>query len=193
MAITRAVSLAEVTLARMAAAWVGPAHHYVFPMGNLWSRQWEALFYRTVLVKPFLMSANGFSAARDLRDLYTHGYGVPATEERRSQVAQSLYSNFSSSSATPEEHALGFDGEAYFFGQFARFDPKAGRIVTYLGMSKRAEVSKLAAHRVMRQIAIHIHAAHASFEAGLRTDLSSTGNKFVRTATRWWERRSQPD
>ena len=89
MALTRAMSLSEVTLARMAAAWFVEPETVVFVNGKVWSRGWEEMFYGTMLVTPFVTSSDGFGALRDLRDLYVHGYGIPATRDDDSRSRRS--------------------------------------------------------------------------------------------------------
>jgi hypothetical protein len=188
MAINRAVSLAEVTLARMAAARVSSPETYVFPNGNLWIRQWEGEFYKTVLSSPFLVSANGFNAARELRDLYSHGYGVPATEARRDKLAGALYGELDTAKAKPDEIALGFDGPVYFFGDDATYDTKTRKLVGRTFMSKQANVSKLATHRVLAQIRMHIHQAHSAFDGGFNTGLTASNNQFLKAVAAWWDK-----
>jgi hypothetical protein len=192
MAITRAVSLAEVTMARMAASHISPSETYVFPKGGLWMRQWEGEFYKTVLASPFTVSANGFSAARELRDLYSHGYGVPASESRRDKLAGALYGEFDSSKAKADEVALGFDGAVYFFGESSRYDTKTRTLVGDAFMSTQANVSKLATRRALEQIRTHIHQAHAAFNGGLRAGLTVSNNKFLKTVDAWWAKQGKP-
>jgi hypothetical protein len=62
-ALTRAVALADVVLARTAATLIAEPEPLVFPGGRLWSRRWEQLFYEDCLVEPYNTAANGFSAA----------------------------------------------------------------------------------------------------------------------------------
>jgi hypothetical protein len=188
MAITRAVSLAEVMLARMAASRVSAPETFVFPKGGLWIRQWEGEFYKTVLASPFIVSANGFNAARELRDLYSHGYGVPATEDRRDKLAGALYGEFDSSKAKADEIALGFDGAVYFFGEHAKYDTTTRKLVGETFMSKQANVSKLATHRVLRQIRAHIHQAHAAFDKGFKPGLNVSNNRFLKSVDAWWDK-----
>jgi len=80
MALTRAMSLSEVTLARMAAAHFTDPEDAMFPNGNLWPRKWEDAFYWSCLMTPFRTRSNGFGSLRDLRDLYVHGYGIPVSD-----------------------------------------------------------------------------------------------------------------
>lgn len=80
LSLARAVSLAEIVLARLAAACWERLELTVFPQGRTWPRQWEVDFYKTCLRTKFDSNGRGFETLRRLRDLYMHGYGVPVRE-----------------------------------------------------------------------------------------------------------------
>jgi hypothetical protein len=186
MAITQAVSLAEVVLARMAAAHVEHPEHWIFPRGQLWVRKWEHLFYRTVPVTGFSTNSNGFSTLRSLRDLYAHGYGIPSTNERRQKLARSLYAQFDTGPITAKETALGYTGDAYFFGQETQYSPRTQTLETTGFGAKRADVSLLATYRVLERIRDHIQEAHAALSNGLHPKLDAGNNDFVKHVAHWW-------
>jgi hypothetical protein len=191
MAIARAVSISEVTLARMAAHHVKNADIWVFPNGGLWTRDWEAKYYKHVLIAAFNVGGNGFTATRELRDLYTHGYGVPATQPRLDKLAQRLHDSFATTPATDTEKALGYVGDAYFFGSGTTYPKKTRTLESEWGFSShRADVSELATYRVLEQLRVHIHAAHAAFQSGMRDDIDDATNPFVKTVNAWWDKRT---
>ena len=151
-ALSRAVSLTEVTLARMAAHQMTDPAVWVFPRGGLWPRQWEGLFFATVLKTPFSVKSYGFGSLRDLRDLYAHGYGVPATDQRRNKLAARLFSDFKATSASSEERALGYTERAYWFGRYSDFDTKTKELTADWLDSGQADVSELACYRALQAI-----------------------------------------
>ncbi|MGE3193345.1 MAG: hypothetical protein AB7K08_07765 [Microbacteriaceae bacterium] len=189
-AIGRAVSLAEVTFARIAAAHFTDPDRYVFPNGNLWYREWEELFFKQVLNTPFHVNSNGFGSLRDLRDLYAHGYGVPATEARRDRLAVRLYSDFPSSPPNAEEASRGYIGDAYWFGKYTSFDTRSKSLVSDLFLSRNADVSELAAYRALNSIGTHVHALEMAVWNGVITDISED-NRFFRKVDDWWNQRSK--
>lgn len=159
-AISRAVALAEVTLARLAAALLTESEPWVFPNGNLWYRDWEELFYKKVLAAPFNVNEAGFGALRELRDLYAHGYGIPSTETRRDRLARRLYADFPSTGSTSDELDLGYEGDCYWFGRFTSFNKRTNTLESDLFSAHNADVSELAAFRALRDVQAQIHAAH---------------------------------
>lgn len=189
MAIARAVSIAEVMFARMAAHFLRDPEIWVFPNEGLWMRDWESKFYKFVLVAPFDVGGNGFGPLRELRDLYTHGYGVPATKARLDRLAQRLHDKFDTSPATAEEKSDGFEGEVYFFGDRTTYSSKTRTLESTLFDSHHADVSELATYRALEQLRAHVHSAHAAATAGLRDDVED-GNKYVKTVTQWWAKRT---
>lgn len=186
-AISRAVSLAEVTFARIAAAHFHEPERWVFPNGNLWSREWEELFFKRVLNAPFHVNTNGFGSLRALRDLYAHGYGVPATEDRRSRLAHRLHSDFPASPPTDDERTLGYQGDAYWFGQYTSYDPKAKLVVSDLFLSRNAAVSELAAYRALKAVERHVHLLEQAVWSGVIVDIPED-NKFFVVVEKWWSR-----
>ena len=193
MAIARAVSLTEVTLARMAAHGMKPedAAYWVFPKGGLWLRDWESKFYKFVLVDRFNVGSNGFASLRLLRDLYTHGYGVPATKPKRDRLAQLLYDQFDTSPITPDEEALGYSGSAYFFGHGATYSTKTRELQVEFFARMKADISALATFRALEQLRRHVEAAPAAFGDGYVEDVDASNNKFAKTVVKWWEEKAE--
>jgi hypothetical protein len=191
MAVTRAVSLTEVTLARMAASAVSEPEVWVFPNGLLWFREWERSFYKTVPLTPFNTDSNGFGALRDLRDLYSHGYGIPTTDKRRETLARKLYNQFDTGSITAAESGLGYTGEAYFFGDSVEFDKKTNTLKARWLMAKRADISPLATFRVLEAIRGHVTGAHTALARGLKEELTAESSRFVKIANLWWDNESK--
>lgn len=182
-AISRAVSLAEVTFARMAAAHFHQPEDWVYLDGKLWTRELEGKFFKRVLRQPTSTSENGFGSLRDLRDLYAHGYGVPTTEARRNQLAVRLYSDFPSKAPTVDERLLGYTGDAYWFGKYTSFDTKTRSLVSEIFSSKSADVSELAAYRALKSIEAHVQAVEQAVLHGLLPDLAET-NEFFKAVER---------
>jgi hypothetical protein len=193
MALTRAMSLSEVTLARMAAAWFAEPEEVVFISGRVWSRGWEESFYKTCLVTPFSTSSNGFGPLRDLRDLYVHGYGITTNEDRRLTLAQKLYEAFGDSEPTDEEKALGYHGTSYYFGEYARYAPETKSFVSAFFWQKNANLSPLSTYRALIRIQEHVTDAHAALGNGVREDLSADNSKFVRDFEKWEKRQPKPE
>lgn len=190
MAVTRAVSLSEVILARMAASLLKNPEHWVFPKGQLWFREWERLFFKCVPLRPMKVDANGFGTIRQLRDLYTHGYGIPTTEDRRTHLARKLYSQFDTGPLTEGEQALGYSGSAYFFGHGTEYSRTTQELTGQPFTSTRADISPLATYRVLKRIREHIEQLHVALEDGLRpeAELTAADNKFVAAVEAWWAR-----
>lgn len=187
MAISRAVSLCEVFFARMAASTINDADRWVFPKGSSWPRDWERKFYKTTLTTPFIVDGDGFGALRDLRDLYVHGYGVPALESRRQTLARRLYSQMDTSPRTSAEEMLGYEDKVYFFGDRSRFSAATRTLEGVDAFATRqADVSPLAAYRLLESMRAHAHAAHAAILGGFRLNLDATTCAFVKTASTWW-------
>lgn len=191
MAITRAVSLSEVTIARMAAAHFDDPDHWIFPEGQLWFREWERKFYRTVPISSFNIDGNGFGTVRSLRNLYSHGYGIPATEARRNDLALKLYSQFDTGPLTPEEEKLGYTGDVYFFGDDVRFSSRTQELDAGSFVAKRADISPLATYRLLNRIKMHIEAAHGALSGGVTMNLTAKNNSFVETVEKWWAKKAR--
>lgn len=192
MAISRATSLSEVMLARMAAHFIQDSARFVFPGDGLWSRQREEEFYKSVLKTPFRTNSGAFSAMRGLRDLYIHGYGVPATEKRRSRLAERLYQFIDRGPATQPERDLGYEGQVYFFGWDSSFSPSKRAVTPSWTSSGRADISPLAAYRMLMAAKAHVHAAYCAFDDGFHDDLDEEEPKFIKTVLREEARRFPP-
>lgn len=157
----------------------------------MWLRDWEREFYERATVVPFKTDGNGFGTLRSLRDLYSHGYGIPATETRRDNLVRKLYNQFDTSPITAEEADLGYTGEAYFFGDDAQYSPSTQRLERTLFMPLRADISPLATYRVLQRIRVHIENAHAALSQGLKANMTADNNKFVALVEKWWANKSQ--
>jgi len=177
-AISRAVSLAEVTFARMAAAHFHQPEDWVYLDEKLWTRELEGKFFKFVLLQPVNTSANGFGSLRDLRDLYAHGYGVPASEARREKLAVRLYSDFPTKGSTADERFLGYNGDAYWFGKYTTFDTKTRSLVSEIFSSRNADVSELAAYRALKSIEAHVQAVEQAVLHGVLTELAEPNPYF---------------
>ncbi len=193
MALTRTMSLSEVTLARMAAAWFVEPETVVFINGKVWSRGWEEMFYGKMLVTPFVTSSDGFGALRDLRDLYVHGYGIPATEGRRLTLAQKLHEAFGDSEPTDEERALGYRGASYYFGEYAKYSPETRSFTSETWHRRNANLSPLSTYRSLARIRRHIAAAYAALGDGIRDDITIENCKFAREYDKWEKRQARPE
>lgn len=190
MALTRAISLSEVTMARMAAACFVEARSVVFVNGKVWARAWEESFYKTCLITPFNTSSNGFGALRELRDIYVHGYGIPTTDERRNKLAGRLHREFGDAEPTAQEMALGYEGTAYYFGRYAKYSPQTQRLESEFFFHKSADLSPLSTYRSLTRIGMHIKEAHAAVEAGVRDDITLENCKFARIYDEWDKRQA---
>lgn len=187
MAVTRAVSLCEVMLARLAASVMTKPDYWVFPTGLLWFREWEQCFFHDVPAAAFKVDGNGFGAVRALRDLYVHGYGIPATDERRDRLAKKLYNQFNTKPVTTEEQDAGYSGEAYFFGDDVAFSPKTQTLEpSGFWASKRADISPLATYRVIRELRAHVHAAHDALTVGVTDEAAFDRSRYKRVVQEWW-------
>ncbi|REJ05168.1 hypothetical protein DY023_11395 [Microbacterium bovistercoris] len=180
MAISRAASLAEVMLARMPAQYLIEPERWVFPRNGLWPRQWEATFYRTVLKTPYRTDSELFAAIRALRDLYAHGYGVPATEQRRTRIAEVLHRHVDAGPATDGETRLGYGGGVYFFGWDSSYSTMQRKVTSGWSMSRRADISPLATYRLLIATKEHVHAAYAALMGGFHDDLDEANCKFIK-------------
>ena len=150
---------------------------------GLWSRNRERTVYKTVLRDP-VAGSGAFNAMRDLRDLYMHGYGVPATEQRRVTLAQKLHSTVDRASATDAERALGYSGEVYFFGEHSTYSPRDKAVLGRFDPHRRADLSPLAAHRLLRSARDYVHAAHAAVLSGARPNLTADNCELIRVVQR---------
>lgn len=187
LSLARAVSLAEIVLARLAAAcWERP-DLTVFTQGKTWPRQWEIDFYRTCLRTKFDSNGRGFETLRRLRDLYMHGYGVPVREADLHTLAASLHREFEPSKLTAEEAELGYEGVASFFGPHAIYDAETGVRDQLLFGLPAANITPLACFRALERIRSHICEAAEAVLNGTRDDVASS--RFVKKVERWWEQR----
>lgn len=191
MAVSRATSLVEVMFARMAAQTIQEPDYWIFPDNGLWSRQREEDFYSSVLRMPFKTNAGAFKAIRGLRDLYAHGYGVPASEHRRSTLGQQLVQHIPCGPPTELERRLGYDGAVFFFGWDSSYSARERQVTSTWSSTRRADLSPLAAYRILVAAKEHVHAAHAALQQGLRSDLDTNLPKFVRNVHKEMERRAR--
>jgi hypothetical protein len=190
MSLTRGVALAEIVMARLAASRFAHPQHTVFPNGQTWTRAWEAAFYKTCLNVRFDPASGGFGALRSLRDLYSHGYGVPVRAAEHQKLARILHQHFDTSDPTSEEAALGYTGPASFFGPYAEFDHENGiRDTVMLGLPE-ANLTPVIVYRALLRVRDHVIAAETAVSGGLRTDAASS--KFATLVTSWWERQGGP-
>lgn len=191
MALTRAMSLSEVSLARMAAAWFKDPEKVTFADGKVWNRELEDAFYWSCLVTPFRTGSNGFRALREMRDMYVHGYGIPVTNESRVTLAQRLYEAFGDAEPTTAEIELGYKGAAYYFGEYTKYVPSTKTLESTMLSAGGADLSPLATYRSMVRIREHIAAAYESLSHGLLDDISETA--FAKIIERNEERKAKAE
>jgi hypothetical protein len=108
MALTRAVSLAEVTIARAAASFFTDAEGLVFTDGKAWTRQQAISFFKTVLIRPVHIDEAGMDAVTDLRNAYSHGYGDLKNANKAEQLEKRLLELAAGPPATAEEIDAGY-------------------------------------------------------------------------------------
>ena len=180
MALTRAISLSEVTLARMASAWMTDPKKIAFINSRSWTRAWEESFYKSCPPEPFHTASNGFGALRDLRDLYVHGYGEPHTEDRRQSLARKLHDALGDTEPTDEEKALGYRGAASYFSEYANYDRDNDSFIGTFITDRNANLSPLSTYRSLLRIREHITAASKSLDRGVKKNLSAENSRFVR-------------
>ncbi|MFC8501298.1 hypothetical protein ACFUC1_02990 [Pedococcus sp. NPDC057267] len=186
LSLARALSLAEIVMARLAAACWEQPEITVFPKGKTWPRRWEREFYRTCLNVEFDPEASGMGTLRSLRDLYVHGYGVPVHEEHQHELAAALAQHFSAEPPTQEETNLGYEGVASFFGPDARFDAETGVTDDIRFGLPEANVTPLATYRALNRIGERVTGAATAVLSGPRNDVQSS--RFVKTVSAWWQR-----
>lgn len=192
MTLARAVSLAEIVMARLAAVcWTRP-ELTVFPNGRTWQRAWEHEFYKTCLEVKFDPDDDGFGPLRQLRDASIHGYGVPVIADQQHKLAARLHEHFDPSVVTAEEIELGYEGTASFFGEDATFDRREGLRSTLLMGLPAANLTPVATYRALVRIGAHVDGAAKAVLSGPRHDVGAS--KFVKMVEKWWtERGGIPD
>ena len=188
MVLVRAISLAEATLARIAATFFTDAEGIVFTNGKAWDRRSAAEFFRAVLVRPFDIDSLGMGSIVQLRDVYAHGYGTFADWESARVLEERLLAAASDAPATPEELAAGYTDEHYILG------PRAGSSdYAMLGANRLAPsayVSRLATFRLLNVIRATVEGAWRAAEWGLKKDGDLAASKFVRN---WMRKNGQSD
>lgn len=175
MAVTRAVTLSELALAKLAAAQFVHPELTVLLGGKLWNRDIEALFYKHCLKSPFTVNGDGFGSLRSLRDMYVHGYGLASSPTQRTRLARKLYQETDVSPITSEEENAGYKGTVGYFGS-ASLD--RGELVPGPDGPLTASLTPLAAHRAIRLIRTHIQKAHFAILQGVRQDQNRDNNRF---------------
>jgi len=186
--IVRAVALVEIVLARFAATcWTRP-ELVVFPHGKVWVRLWAVLFYKQCLLRPFNVDGGGFGALQKLRDVITHGYGVPVTEQDQQKVARDLYQSYEHGTLLDAERELGYRGVASFFGDHAVYDKSAGLTGGLLRGVPPVSPTPLATYRALGMLRSHVEAAAEAVRGGMR---DVTGTKFEKTVVAYWEKKER--
>lgn len=183
MTIVRAVALAEITLAHLAATtWEHP-EKTVFPEGGTWSHGWAIAFYDGVTKTKLDLTTNGFDAIRDLRNTYAHGYGIAGTPEKLRALAKSLSENFDHGPATDAELKLGFGNDARFFASSTGTD-EAGTPLRFFGSVPPADMTPLMTHRVLERVGEVISRAKISADSGLIDEIG--GSEFGKKVMNFW-------
>lgn len=181
MWLTSAISLSEFTLARFAALFFHNPEEIVVVNGGTWSRQEAVAFYKSCLKNPFKSDGNGFGSLQSLRDLYAHGYGVPAVAEKRDALARKLHQQFHAILTTPasaEELALGYQDTRYLFGEGTTYDRRKNELKTGWLSNATADLSPLVTYRILLHVKQHIANAYSALLGDIRDDMTLENCKF---------------
>lgn len=181
MVLVRAVSLAELTLAKTAAVFFTDAEGIVFTNGKAWNRQSAKLFYKTMLKSPVDIDAAGMDVISELRNTYAHGYGTFGTRENAQNLEKRLLAIIDNSPATEAELAGGYGDRHYVLGQHA------GGLAEFL--EPEADLSPLTVHRLLLVIHRTVSGALGAAAAGLREEDELMQARFLKE----WAKRTGYD
>lgn len=172
MVLVRAVSLAELTLAKAAAVFFTNAEGIVFTNGKAWTRSNATLFYRTMLKSPFDIDSGGMDVVTDLRNMYAHGYGAFNTRVDAEKLEARLLGIIDTSPATDEEVAHGYGDRHHVLGQHS------GGLADFL--QPETDLSPLTVQRLLIVIRRTVQQALAAASDGLRAEDELTQARFLK-------------
>lgn len=172
MVLVRAVSLAELTLAKAAAVFFTNAEGIVFTNGKAWTRPNATLFYKTMLKSPFDIDADGMDVITELRNTYAHGYGTFRTRTDAEALEARLLAIIDTSPPTDEEVAHGYGDRHYVLGQHSR------SLADFL--EPEADLSPLTVHRLLDVIHRTVQDALTAASDGLREGDELAQARFLR-------------
>jgi len=179
MLVSRGVALSEIVFASIPMALFVDAEPLVYKGDHSWSRKMAELFYRTCLDRPVSIGDGAMAPITQLRDLYAHGYGRPHRKEEAEKLSAALYPFLGPADLTAEERALGFTEAPYAFGRYSDYTPASG-FKHDVFVPVVAEVSPVAARRLLLLIEQRVEAALSAASWGLKDPLNETTSKFVR-------------
>lgn len=178
MSLTRAVSLAEVTIARAAASFFKDAEGIVFTDGKAWTRQLAMSFFKTVLIRPFAIDQFGMDAITQLRNTYSHGYGDLKNADHARLLEGRLLALAAGPPATQDELNAGY-GE-----QISVVDSAPAGYFEDHWQLPVVHLSPLATLRLMRVIERTVHAALDAAAEGPKQGQQLATSQFAKD----WEK-----
>lgn len=176
--LSRAVSLWEITVARVGARFFKENSDVVFKSGRTWEREKCVDFFKSCLVAPINPYMSFMKPLTALRDRFAHGYGVFSSREEADRLARLLHQQVNTGPATPDEEALGFGGSAYFFGQYVSYDSRTGLSSDFFAPIK-AELSPLATHRMLGMIHTRMKEVVDHAALGLKSEQELPQTRFA--------------
>lgn len=188
MLLSRGVALSEVLFASIPSKLLTNADELVYVEGRSWTRKQAGLFYKTCLAHPVNIGNGFMQPISQLRDLYAHGYGRPHRTEVAEQLAGALHPYLGPAEPTEEEKALGFVEGPYAFGWWAPYSPATG-FPNDPFSTLVAELSPLAARRLLLLIEQRVDEVFEAASFGIKTPLTPDNSTFVRDWVREQEKR----
>lgn len=176
MILVRAVSLAELTLAKAAAVFFTDAEGIVFTNGKAWTRSNATLFYRTMLKSPFDIDSRGMDAISELRNTYAHGYGTFNTRADAEKLEARLLAIIDTSLPDDEEVAHGYGDRHYVLGQHSR------SLADFL--EPETDLSPLTVHRLLDVIHRTVQEALTAACDGLKEEDELAQARFLKDWTK---------
>jgi hypothetical protein len=187
MVLSRAVSLAEYTLAKAAASLFADPERLVFQGGKVWKRDLAVSFYRSALVQRFDLDANGLNYFQALRDYYAHAYGIFA-DGKPTNLEENLLKLVGDLEPTDEEEERGYtDGVRLVVSGdgWNGWDSKEGFLPV-------VELSSLATARLLSSLRQVVERGLDAAEGGLLPLEELSRSKFCRVAVKIAERNARP-
>ncbi|WP_104194510.1 hypothetical protein [Cryobacterium sp. M25] len=172
MVLVRAVSLAELTLAKAAAVFFISDEGIVFTNGKAWTRSNATLFYRTMLKSPFDIDSRGMDAITELRNTYAHGYGTFKTRVDAEKLESRLLGIIDTSPPSDEEVAHGYGDRHYVLGQHSR------SLADFL--EPETDLSPLTVHRLLDVIHRTVQDALTAASDGLKDEDELAQARFLK-------------
>lgn len=178
MVLIRAVALAELTLARVAAEFFKDPEGIVFTKGRTWTRKDALSFFATALVQPCKLDSLGMDTIAELRNHYAHGYGQFLDSESAEQLEARLQVVIGDHAATPGELALGFEDEIHVLGRHGTAFPDL--------LTPSAHLSALAVDRLLHVVGRTVRAAVDAAQWGPKEGDDLERSRFVKD----WKKRN---